>query len=251
MSISSKFEIDIYADGASESGIKEMAANQAVKGFTTNPTLMRKDGVEDYETFAKDIITWLKEHRPDTNISLEVFVDDYAEMYRQAKIISGWGKDSGYPVFVKIPVVNTRGEGNYELIRQLHKEDVPVNVTAVFTSEQVNRTLVVLSENDWVPSIISIFAGRIADTLVDPEPLVRYTVATAKRVSKGTKVLWASTREQYNYIQANDCGADIITMTNDQIRKLHTLTHKPLKDFSIETVKMFYNDALASGYNIG
>lgn len=238
---------DIYADGADYDGIIEAAKNNLIKGFTTNPTLMRAAGVTNYEQFARKVINELAHTRPETNISLEVFADDHHNMFRQAKIISGWGEEYNFNVFVKIPVMNTKGEANYTLIRDLNKEGVKLNVTAVFTSGQTVNILNSLVRE--TPSIISIFAGRIADTSRDPEKYVKESISFKKPTDNHVKFLWASCREVFNYVQAQRSGCDIITMTNDQIKKLD-LSSKKLHDYSRETVEMFYNDALKSGYNI-
>jgi len=240
--------IEIYADGADYKGIMEAAKNDRITGFTTNPTLMKSAGVTDYQKFAVGIIQELVHFRPDTNISLEVFADDTESMYHQAKKIKSWGDAAGYDVFVKIPVMNTKGETNYGLVERLSNEGVKVNVTAIFTPEQTQNVLGSL--NREVPAIVSIFAGRIADAGVDPE--LKMTECMRKNFEyprPHAKFLWASTREVFNLIQAERVGADIITMTHDQIKKLNNIG-KDLTEFSKETVKMFYNDALASGYNI-
>jgi transaldolase len=241
--------IDLYADGADYNGIIEAARNNHIKGFTTNPTLMRAAGVTDYTKFARDIIPHLKDIRPDTNISLEVFADDSYNMMRQAKIINKWSQEFDYPVYVKIPVMNTQGHDNYELIGDLVKEGIMVNVTAVFTSGQCVNILDSILKIK-TPVIISIFAGRIADTLRDPEVIVREcTGMKIPDLDTNVKFLWASCREPFNYIQAERSGCDIITMTADQIKKL-SLRDKNLMHYSRETVEMFYNDANKSGYKL-
>jgi transaldolase len=241
--------IDLYADGADYNGIIEAARNNQIKGFTTNPTLMRAAGVTDYTKFARDIIPHLKDIRPDTNISLEVFADDNKNIARQARIIDGWSKEFGYPVYVKIPVMNTKGEENYDLISELSSEGISINITAVFTLSQTVRILESLLKSK-TPSIVSIFAGRIADTLVDPEVIVRQcTAMRIPELDKNVKFLWASCREPFNYVQAERSGCDIITMTADQIKKLN-LKNKDLTEYSRETVEMFFNDATKSGYTL-
>lgn len=243
--------IEVYADGADFEGIMKAAENPRVTGFTTNPTLMKQAGINDYELFAKNTIRSLAEKRPGTNISLEVFADDTDGMYLQAKKIASWGEEAGYDVFVKIPVTNTKGEGNYGLIRLLNEEGVKVNVTAVFTAEQTQQIVDNITNPD-VPVIISIFAGRIADTLRDPVTYTKMCVnkATSKKLEEfKIRFLWASCREQYHIVMAEEAGCDIITMLHDQIKKLN-LANKDLDIFSKETVQMFYNDAQASGYRI-
>ena len=244
--------IEIYADGADFDGIMKAAENPRITGFTTNPTLMRQAGIDNYELFAKNTIRSLAEKRPGTNISLEVFADDVNNMYLQAKKIASWGKEYNYDVFVKIPVMNTKGEPNYGLIRLLNEEGVKVNVTAVFTQNQTNNILENIV-NYETPVIISIFAGRIADTLRDPIRHVRSCISETmgydEEQIKNVKFLWASCREQYHLIMADQAGCHIITMLHDQIKKLN-LENKDLSKFSQETVQMFYNDATASGYRI-
>lgn len=242
--------IDLYADGADFNGIVEAAKDTKIRGFTTNPTLMRQAGVTNYKEFAIDTIKYLKTHRPDTNLSLEVFADDEESMYAQAKEISSWTEPYKYDVYIKIPVTNTKGEPTYKLIERLSAEGIKVNVTAVFTYEQ--SCAVIDALNLTTDSIVSIFAGRIADAGVDPIPLVtkcmKYYDDIKDRRSK-VKFLWASSREAYNYFHANDCGCDIITMTPDLIKKVSGFG-KDLTKFSLETVQMFYNDAKNSGFTI-
>lgn len=241
--------IDVYADGADYNGIIEAARNPLIKGFTTNPTLMNAAGVIDYTKFAKDIIPHLKSIRPDTNISLEIFADDECNIARQARIINSWSKEFDYQVYVKIPVMDTKGKPNYELVSELSGEDISLNVTAVFTVRQTVNVMDALMKSK-VPNIISIFAGRIADTLEDPEKIVREcTSIKVPDLDKNVKFLWASCREVFNYVQAERSGCDIITMTNDQIKKFN-LKGKDLHEYSRETVEMFYNDAIKSGFKL-
>jgi transaldolase len=243
--------IEIYADGADFDGILKAAENPRITGFTTNPTLMKQAGVTDYEKFAKDIIKELSVRRPGTNISLEVFADDYDGMYEQALKIASWGREYNYDVFVKIPVMSTNGLPNFELVRALNEDGVKVNVTAVFTPVQTQNILEHIT-NPNADVIISIFAGRIADTLRDPVNWTKHCVGEAMdKPEEFTKIkfLWASCREQYHLIMAEQAGCHIITMLHDQINKL-SLANKDLTKFSQETVQMFYNDAVKSGYNI-
>lgn len=230
--------IKIFADGADLKGIADMNAKEWVAGFTTNPTLMRVAGVKDYAAFAKDVLAIVK----DKPVSFEVFADDFSEMEEQAREIASWGEN----IYVKIPVTNTRGEFAGDLIHSLSNEGIPLNVTAIFTNQQVAAVLERL--NDDTPAIISVFAGRIADTGRDPSA----TMQTALKLIEGRKnieLLWASPRELLNLIQANDIGCHIITMSNDLLNKVHLL-EKDLQEFSLDTVKMFYRDAVASGYSI-
>ena len=232
----SELTVQLYADGADKAGMLEMYENPLIKGFTTNPTLMRKAGVLDYQTFAADIL----EAIPDRPISFEVFSDEFDEMLRQAKIIAKWGEN----VYVKIPVTNTRAESSVELIRELANEGINVNVTAMMTLEQVKEVSVAL--DDGPMSIVSLFAGRVADTGRDPVTLMGAAV-NFLREFPNIELLWASPRELLNIFQANAIGCHIITATNDVLKKL-SLVGKDLSDYSLETVKMFYEDAAEAGY---
>jgi transaldolase len=239
--------IKLYNDGADYEGIIFASKNENISGFTTNPTLMKQAGVTDYEFFAKKIISHLKTYRPETCLSLEVFADTEKEMYEQAKKVYSWS--NGYNVYIKIPVMNTKGIPNYNLIKSLSSENISLNVTAVFTVEQVQKIYDALDE--FTPSIISIFAGRIADAGIDPCVVVKNSVRIRNysEPTKKVEFLWASPREVYNYKQADECGCDIITMTPDLIKKLKGFG-KDLNQFSLETCQMFYNDAIASGFKI-
>jgi len=231
-------QIAIYADGAD---VREMVAARdagIVKGFTTNPTLMRKSGISDYETFAKEALA----ATAGMPISFEVFADDFDEMERQARLIATWG-DS---VFVKIPVTNTKGEPAFALIRRLSDAGVKLNVTAILTLEQVRSVVDAL--NSDVPAIVSVFAGRIADTGRDPVPLMREAAQICAAKPKA-ELLWASPRELLNIFQAEECGCRIITVTADILKKL-VMVGRPLEELSLDTVKMFYNDASAAGFRL-
>jgi len=234
----SDLRIKIFADGADLDGIRDMAGNPLIKGFTTNPTLMRKAGVEDYKAFALDVLKIVTD-RP---VSFEVFADEFDEMEAQALEIASWGDN----VNVKIPVTNTRGEGSAPLVERLSAEGVAVNVTAMFTLEQVEEIIAVL--DPATPAILSVFAGRVADSGRDPVPHMEKTVEIAKAKPKA-EVLWASPRELLNILHADEAGCHIITVTHDVLRKLDTFG-KDLGEFSLETVKMFYDDAQAAGYGI-
>ena len=231
-------KIKLFADGADLVGMKEMSLNPMIRGFTTNPTLMRKAGVHDYRAFAREVIRAI----PDRPLSFEVFADDFGEMERQAAEIASWGKN----VSVKIPVTNTRGEFAGPLIGRLSLSGVRVNVTAVMTIEQVELITQCLATD--VPAIISVFAGRIADTGRDPVPLMAEAVRIMRSKPK-SELIWASPRELLNIFQADSIGCHIITATNDILKKL-SLVGKSLDKYSLETVEMFYNDAQAAGYNI-
>ncbi len=230
--------IKIFGDGAEIDAMKAAYLKGIVKGFTTNPTLMRKAGVSDYEEFARAVLAEIT----DLPISFEVFSDEFAEMERQARLIAGWGSN----VNIKIPITNTRGESAIPLIKKLSADGVSLNITAVFTLDQVSAISQVLVEG--VKSIVSIFAGRIADTGFDPMPLMKDAAAILKS-KPNAELLWASSRELLNIFQAQECGCDIITVTDDILKKLN-LVGKDLSEFSLETVKMFYNDAQAAGFTL-
>ena len=229
--------IKIYADGADYSDFVTLNKSKIIKGFTTNPTLMRKSGVKNYEKFAKKLIKVIK--KP---ISFEVFSDELDEMYIQAKKISSWGSN----VYVKIPIVNSKGVSTIRLIKKLNLEKIKLNITAVFTFNQVNKIINIL--NSKTPSIISIFAGRIADTGIDPINILKRSIKLKKN-NKNIKILWASTREVLNIYQAENINCDIITVPIGIIKKLN-LYKKNLKKYSIETAKDFYLDGLKSKYKI-
>ena len=231
-------KVKLFADGADISGIQEMALNSRIAGFTTNPTLMRKAGVIDYKGFAKDVLKIV----PNKPVSFEVFADDFPTMEKQAIEIASWGKN----VNVKIPVTNTKGEFCGALIKRLSEAGVQVNVTALMTLDQVKRVTDALSPD--TPAIISVFAGRIADTGRDPVPVMAKSVEIMKAKPK-SELIWASPRELLNIFQAEEVGCHIITATNDILKKLD-LFHKDLDVFSLETVEMFYKDAQAAGFKI-
>lgn len=233
-----KLKVQIFADGADKIGMLEMYNKSFIKGLTTNPTLMKKVGITDYEAFAKDILLEVR----DKSISFEVFSDDLDEMEMQALKIATWGEN----VYVKIPVTNTKGIPTYSLIKKLSDKGVKVNVTAIMTLEQVRD--VVLSLNQNVPSYVSVFAGRIADTGIDPVPLMSAAVQITRMNSKA-EVIWASPRELLNIFQADEIGCQIITVTNDILKKLELVDYD-LNSYSLDTVKMFYNDALAAGFKL-
>lgn len=246
--------IDIYADGAAMDGIVLSAKNKNIMGFTTNPSLMRQAGVTDYLAFTNDVLKFLKSERPDTNISLEVFADDFDGMYRQAMQLHELSERYNYPVYVKIPVTNTSGTSTRELVAMLLASKVQVNVTAVFTPKQTEEVLSAIGDNQ-TPSIISIFAGRIADSGKNALNITKECIKlntfqiTGAIKNKNVKFLWASTRQAYNYNEALEAGCNIITMTPDIIKKMG-LQGKNLSDYSLETVKMFYDDAVKSGFTI-
>lgn len=230
--------IKLFGDGATLADFVRLHGEGLVTGFTTNPSLMRRAGVEDYEAFAHELLAAI----PDMPISFEVIADEFDEMQRQAERISAWGEN----VYVKIPITNTRRQSSLPLVRALADKGVKLNVTAILTLEQVAGTVDALNED--VPAVISIFAGRIADTGVDPMPIMRAAVAMAARKPKA-EVLWASIREVLNVYQAQDCGCQIITATPDLLKKLD-MAGKDLADLSAETVAMFDTDAKAAGYRL-
>lgn len=234
----SELNVKIFADGADKAGMIEMYGKSFIKGFTTNPTLMSKAGVSNYIEFAQDILRAI----PDRPISFEVFSDEFSEMESQAKIISSWGNN----VYVKIPVSNTRGDTSYDLVRRLSHSGIQVNITAVMTLEQVQA--VAEAVRGGAPSCVSVFAGRIADTGRDPLPIMADALSLLK-CSPGSELIWASPRELLNIFQADAIGCHIITVTNDVLKKLEGVG-KDLSDFSLETVRMFRNDAIAANYQI-
>jgi transaldolase len=233
----SDLRVQIFADGADKASMLELYRQPYIKGFTTNPTLMRATGVKDYRAFALDLLETIQD-RP---ISFEVFADEESEMEEQARHIAAWGKN----VFVKIPVMNTKGAPTYDLVRHLSGEGIQLNVTALLTLEQVRSVCDVLQDN--VTAYVSIFAGRIADTGRDPVPLMREAVAMVNEVN--AQLIWASPRELLNVFQADDIGCHVITATTDVLKKL-PLVGKDLHEFSQETVQMFRRDAVKSGYSL-
>jgi transaldolase len=232
-------KVKIFADGADKVGMLQLNANPLIKGLTTNPTLMRKVGIADFEAFARDILQGIKE-KP---LSLEVFSDEFPEMKRQALKINGWGKN----VYVKIPITNTRAESSLPLIRELAAEGVKLNVTAILTLEQVEGVAKSLSVK--IPAVVSVFAGRIADTGVDPVSIMVESKKILKNLPQA-ELLWASVREVLNIFQANDCGSEIVTVPHDILNKALKMAGMDLKELSLDTVKMFANDAKAAGFSI-
>ena len=231
-------KVKIFADGADRARMLELYGNSMVNGFTTNPTLMRQAGVSDYEAFAKEILVCI----PDRPISFEVFSDDFEDMERQALKIASWGAN----VFVKIPVTNTKGESTAPLVRRLVKQGIQLNVTAIFTITQIDVVVDALAGTKR--SYVSVFAGRIADTGRDPMPVMRHAVDACNRAG-GLEVIWASSRELLNVFQADEIGCHVITVTPDIVKKLGGVG-KDLGVYSLETVKSFYNDGVAAGFNL-
>jgi len=234
----SELHVKMFADGADKAEMLEMHRNPLIKGFTTNPTLMRKAGISDYQAFARDVLSAIK-NRP---ISFEVFSDEFAEMGRQARLITQWGDN----VYVKIPVTNTRRESALPLIRELSTAGIKLNVTAMMTLEQVRDASAALAGGP--PAFVSVFAGRIADTGRDPVPLMAAAVELVG-MYPNVELIWASPRELLNIFQADAVGCHIITATKDILKKLE-LVGKDLSEFSLDTVKMFYEDAKKAGYTL-
>ena len=234
----SKPKIKVFGDGADRQGMLSLYESGAVDGFTTNPTLMRKAGITDYQAFARDILTTIR----DLPVSFEVFSDDFSQMHRQALKISEWGKN----VYVKIPITTTRGGSSAELIQQLSRRGVKLNVTAILTLSQVREVEQALHPDS--PAVVSVFAGRIADTGVDPIPIMRAAkeLLRAKHLSE---LLWASCREALNIRHAEEAGSDIITVTHEILKKMK-LFGMNLTALSLDTVKMFHEDAVAAGYEL-
>lgn len=228
----------IFADGADLDGILALAADPRITGFTTNPTLMWKAGLTDYADFAQRLLERISRHP----ISFEVFADDAEEMRRQARVIAGWGEN----VYVKIPVTTTAGESMVPLVNELSESGVKVNVTALFTTAQVE--LVTAAVRDGAPAFLSVFAGRIADAGIDPLPIIARSVDIMVDAPRA-ELIWASPREVLNVVQADSVGCHIITMTHDLLPKLDLLG-KDLEQFSLETVRMFHRDAAAAGFTL-
>jgi transaldolase len=231
-------KIKLFADGADKAAMLELYRNPLIRGFTTNPTLMRKAGIADYQAFARDILSEIRD-RP---ISLEVFADEFDEMERQARLIASWAPN----VYVKIPVTNTRREAALDLIHRLSHAGIRLNITALLTLDQVRCVAAALAGG--APSNVSVFAGRIADTGRDPVPLMAKAVELVS-VHPGMELIWASPRELLNIIQADSIGCHIITATPDVLQKL-SLVGKDLDEYSLDTVKMFHSDALKSGFKV-
>lgn len=232
-------KVKLFTDGADRAQIVEMAKNRWIAGFTTNPSLLKKAGVKDYEAYGRDLVAAV----PDRHISFEVFSDDIPEMVAQARVISSWGKN----VYTKLPVSNTRGETLFEAVRSLSHDGVKVNLTAVFTSEQVERAISAFAGG--APSIISVFAGRMADLGIDYRPIMRDAVARARK-TPNVEIIWASTREVFNVVEADEMGCHIITAPADILKKLPALGSKTGAELSLDAVKAFREDALSAGLQL-
>jgi len=233
-----ELKVKIFADGADKAAMLEMNKKPFVKGLTTNPTLMKKAGITDYRAFCKDILKSIN----DKPLSFEVFSDDFEEMERQALEIASWGNN----VYVKIPITNTKRETCYSLVKKLSDQNVKLNVTALMTLDQVRNVVDAL--NPKISSYVSIFAGRIADTGYDPIPLMTNALEILKSVPEA-ELIWASPRELLNIFQADEIGCHVITVTNDILKKLPLIGYD-LDEYSLDTVKMFYADAVAAGFNL-
>ncbi|WP_369352107.1 transaldolase [Staphylococcus epidermidis] len=234
-----KLNVKVFADGADIEEMKSAYKNQLVDGFTTNPSLMAKAGVTDYKAFAEEAVSEI----PDASISFEVFADDLPTMEKEAEILKQYGDN----VFVKIPIVTTTGESTLPLIKSLSSKQVRLNVTAVYTIEQVKAITDVVTEG--VPTYVSVFAGRIADTGIDPLPLMKEAVKVTHS-KEGVQLLWASCREVYNVIQAGEIGADIITCPADVVKKVNNNLGRDIGELSVDTVKGFAKDIQSSGLSI-
>lgn len=232
------FKVKIFADGAELAEIERLSGDPLISGFTTNPTLMWKAGLTDYTEFAYRLLDVV----PDRPISFEIFADDESEMRRQAEIIAGWGAN----VFIKVPVTDTRGNSTAELVRALSGEGVQLNVTALMLATQVETVTAAVA--DGAPCFISVFAGRIADAGEDPLPIMRESLEIM-RMAPLAELIWASPREVFNVVQANDIGCHVITVTRDILAKLPTLG-KDLATLSLDTVRMFHRDASAAGFTL-
>lgn len=230
--------VKVFADGADLDGILALAEDSRIAGFTTNPTLMWKAGLTDYQDFAQRLLERITNHP----ISFEVFADDADEMRRQARLIASWGDN----VYVKIPVTTTSGESMASLVRELAEDGVKVNVTALFTTAQVE--LITAAVKNGAPSYISVFAGRVADAGVDPLPIMERAVEIMLDAPQ-SELIWASPREIFNVVQADQVGCHIITLTHDLLAKLDSLG-KDLDQFSLETVQMFRRDAVSAGFKL-
>jgi transaldolase len=233
-----RLTVKIFADGADKAGMLEMYARPYIKGLTTNPTLMRKAGIANYRAFAKDILSEIN----DKPVCFEVLADEFGEMEHQALEIAGWADN----VYVKIPVTNTKRETSHGLVRRLSDQRVKLNVTAIMTLAQLRDIMTALSP--VTPSYLSVFAGRIADTGIDPLPLMRNAVEMLKANGKA-ELVWASSRETFNIFQANAIGCQVITVTNDILNKLSLIDYD-LDEYSLDTVKMFYDDARRAGFSL-
>ena len=231
-----KLKVKLFTDGADKAQIVEMAKQPWIAGFTTNPSLLKKAGVSDYAAYARDLVAAI----PDRHISFEVFSDDVAEMVAQARVITTWGKN----VYVKLPVTNTRGEPLFDAVRTLSREGVNINMTAIFTGEQVTNAIEAL--DGGAPACVSVFAGRLADFGIDYRPIVQDAIARARK-TRNVEIIWASTREVFNVVEADDMGCHIITAPANVLRGLPALATKTAAELSLAAVRAFRDDAVATG----
>ena len=234
-----KLKVKLFTDGADKAQIVEMAKQSWIAGFTTNPSLLKKAGVSDYEAYARELVAAV----PDRHISFEVFSDDIAEMVAQARVIHDWGEN----VYVKLPVTNTRGEPLFDAVRALSHDGVKVNMTAIFTTDQVAHAVEALSGG--VPSCVSVFAGRLADVGIDYRPLMQDAVTRARQTGN-VEIIWASTREVFNVVEAENIGCHIITAPADVLKKLPGLGKMTDAELSLAAVRSFREDAIAAGLRL-
>ena len=234
-----QLKVKLFTDGADKAQIIEMAKQSWIAGFTTNPSLLKKAGVSDYAAYARDLVAAV----PDRHISFEVFSDDIAEMVAQGRVIASWGKN----VYVKLPVTNTRGEGLFDAVRTLSREGVKINMTAIFTGEQVVRAMEAL--DGGAPACVSVFAGRLADFGIDYRPIMQDAISRARK-TRNVEIIWASTREVYNVVEADDMGCHIITAPADVLKKLPSIGTKSAAELSLGAVRSFREDALAAGLRL-
>ena len=232
-------KVKLFTDGADKKQILDMAAKPWIAGFTTNPSLLRKAGVTDYEGYARSLVAAV----PDRHISFEVISDDIPEMVAQARLITTWGKN----VYVKLPVINTKGETLYDAVRALSRDGVKINVTAIFTEEQALKTIEAVAGG--APACVSVFAGRLADLGIDYRPLMQAAVAAA-RATPNVEIIWASTREVFNVIEADEMGCHIITAPADVLKKLPAIGSKTGAELSLDAVRLFREDAIAAGLTL-
>jgi len=235
----SDLKVKLFTDGADKAQIIEMARQPWIAGFTTNPSLMKKAGVSDYELYARDLVAAV----PDRHISFEVFSDDIPEMVAQARVISSWGKN----VYVKLPVTTTRNEPLFDVVRSLSRDGIKVNMTAIFTGEQVTRAVEAL--NGGAPACVSVFAGRLADLGIDYRPIMQDAIMRARK-TRNIEIIWASTREVFNVVEAEAMHCHIITAPADVLKKLPSLGTKTAAELSVAAVKSFREDALAAGLRL-
>ncbi len=232
-------KVKLFTDGADKAQIVEMAKRSWIAGFTTNPSLLKKAGVSDYEGYARDLVAAV----PDRHISFEVFSDEIPEMVAQARVITAWGDN----VYVKLPVTNTRGEPLFEAVRSLSHDGVKINMTAIFTGDQVSRAVAAL--DGGAPACVSVFAGRLADFGIDYRPLMQDAIARARQ-TRNIEIIWASTREVFNVVEADSMGCHIITAPADVLKKLPSLGSETDADLSLAAVKSFREDAVSAGLQL-